>query len=286
MHRHTWRVLPQISHGGIPMMQHSPASSRALWQGTVSFGLATIPVRAYSATADEDLSLCRIHAACGTRVKQPTCCPTCDRQIAGHEIVRGYEHAPEQYITLTEEEIESLPVPTRAVVPIAQFVPAGEINPLQLEGAYYLAPGKGGDRAFALLAHALKVRGLVAVARITLRSRERACVIGYKRGTLVMRTLRTLHEVRDAPMVESPALSALEQEAALALVDMMTAQHLDHELTLDRHQRALQALIESKLSGQEAQEGPRAALLPPAPQEDLMALLRASMLAAQEVTCA
>ena len=128
---------------------------RAMWSGAISFGMVNIPVKLFSATSAKDVSFNLIHSTCGTRVQQKRWCPTDEVEVPWEEIVRGYEYAKGQYVTLTDEDFEQLPLPSKHTIDITAFVHSTEIDPVYYERSYYLEPDAKNEKAYALLLRAL-----------------------------------------------------------------------------------------------------------------------------------
>jgi len=116
--------------------------AKAIWSGSISFGMVTIPVRLFSATKSKDISFHLLHATDGTRLKQVRWCPTDEEEVPWNETVRGYEYAKDQYVTLTDKDFDRLPLPSKHVIDLSAFVEEKEIDPVFYERSYYLEPGE------------------------------------------------------------------------------------------------------------------------------------------------
>ena len=141
--------------------------ARAIWSGSISFGMVSIPVKLYGATESKDIAFHLLHATCGTRLKQVRWCPTDEVEVPWNETVRGYEYAKDQYVTLTDEDFEQLPLPSKHTIELTAFVEESEIDPVFYERSYYLAPGERAEKPYALLLKALEKKDLTALATIT-----------------------------------------------------------------------------------------------------------------------
>ena len=141
---------------------------RPLASGTISFGLVSIPVKLFSATeSSAAISFNMLHAKCGGRVKQQYICPRDDNAVVPREeMVKGYEFAKDRYVTFTPEELKALEEKASQQIEIAEFVPSDKIDPVYFDKAYYLGPEKGADRAYRLLAEAMRRSGKTALARL------------------------------------------------------------------------------------------------------------------------
>jgi len=252
---------------------------RSIWNGVVSFGMVSIPVKLYTGTQDKDISFHMLHKTDDTRIKMLRWCPEDERPVDMDEIVRGYEYARDQYVVLTEEDFEKLPLPSKHTIELTQFVDAEEIDPVFYEKSYWLEPDEGGVKPFALLMRALREKNLTAIAKIAIRNKERLCALRAKDGTLVLETLFYPDEIRiekqEAPDIE---VSQRELEMAFTLIELLH-EPFDPERYHDEYRRALMEVIQAKLDGQEIAEAPAPV---PANVTDLMSALKASVEAAKK----
>jgi DNA end-binding protein Ku len=242
--------------------------------------MVSIPVKLYGATESKDISFHLLHATCGTRLKQLRWCPTDEREVPWGEIVRGYEYAKDQYVTLTDEDFEKLPLPSKHTIELSAFVKEEEIDPVYYERSYHLAPDERAEKAYALLIRTLEKKGLTAIANITIRKKEQLCALRPKDGALMLETLYYPDEIRAQPEVslDKVKISDRELEMAFALIDLLR-KPFDPEEYKDHYREALNQLIEAKLEGREVVESP-------APKEakviDLADALRRSVEAAKK----
>ena len=253
---------------------------RSIWNGLISFGMVSIPVKLFTATESKDVSFHLLHQECNSRLKQLRWCPVCEREVEWGEIVRGYEWAKDQHVIMTDEDFEKLPLPSRRTIELSAFVKAEEIDPVYYEKSYYLEPDDVGLKPFALLMKALREKGLTAVAKIAIRNKERLCALRPMDGTLMLETLYYPDEIRVERGVELPEVQVSDRELEMAstLIDLL-ADAFEPEKYEDEYRQALMAIIEAKLQGEEFVEAPAAA---PAKVTDLMAALKASVEAAKK----
>ncbi len=253
--------------------------ARSIWNGVVSFGMVSIPVKLYAATESKDISFHLLHQACGSRLRQLRWCPACDREVGWEEVARGYEYAKDHHVILSEEDFEKLPLPSKNTIDISAFVKAEEIDPIFYEKSYYLEPEQTGVKPLALLRRALRERGLAAVAKLALRNKERLCILRPLDGTVILETLFYPDEVRVARGQEEAETPISERELAIAftLIDLLT-EPFEPEKYRDQYREALMEIIEAKLEGQELVEAPA----PPVEVIDLMTALKASVEAAKK----
>src|SRR5919198_1173176 len=155
----------------------APRSPRAIWSGTIAFGMVSIPVRLYTATESHDVRFHLLHKADNVRLKNVRWCPKHEKAIAWDDTVRGFEYAKGKYLPITDEELDHLPVKTIHTVDISDFVKLDEVDPIYFDKAYYLAPEETGVKAFTLLREALKETGRAAVAKVAIRDKENLCLV-------------------------------------------------------------------------------------------------------------
>src|SRR3954469_8740919 len=233
--------------------------ARAIWSGSISFGMVSIPVKLYPATESKDISFHLLHKKCHNRVKQMRWCPTDDEQVEWNDTERGYEYAKGQYVVLTEEDFEKLPLPSKHTIDLSAFVKAEEIDPVFYERSYYLEPGERAEKPYALLLKALGERKLNAVATITIRQKEQLCVLRSHEGTMMLETLYYPDEIRleRGVNLDNVKVSDRELEMAFTLIDILR-RPFDAGEYHDHYREALAQLIEAKLEGKQVVAAPAA----------------------------
>src|ERR687892_972913 len=168
---------------------------RAIWSGSISFGLLNVPVKLYSAVSKKSVSFRELRESDGSRVRHKRVAEADGEEVPYEEIVKGYEITPEQYVVLTRDELEELdPKKTRAIE-IQDFVDLDEIDPIYFDHPYYLGPDQGAERAYALLVKAMAEERTVAVARFVLRNKENLAALRPMDGVMTMATMRFADEV-------------------------------------------------------------------------------------------
>jgi DNA end-binding protein Ku len=228
-----------------------------MWSGAISFGMVNIPVKLFSATSAKDVSFNLIHSTCGTRVQQKRWCPTDEVEVPWEEIVRGYEYAKGQYVTLTDEDFEQLPLPSKHTIDITAFVQSTEIDPVYYERSYYLEPDAKNEKAYALLLRALEEKSLTGIATITMRKKEQLCSIRGQEGTLMLETLYYPDEVQLEREVDlsKVKIDNRELDMAFALIDLLK-KPFDPAEYKDHYREALAEVIDAKLEGKEVVTSP------------------------------
>lgn len=255
---------------------------RSIWKGTISFGLVTIPVKLYAATEQRDISFRQVHRADGGQIKFKRVCSACGQEVPYADVAKGYPLPTGEMVVLTDDDLAGLPLVTGRTIEVLQFSPAEQIDPILFAKSYYLEPEAVGVRPYVLLRTALERSGRVAVVKIALRQRESLATLRVRDGVFVLETMLWPDEVRnpDFPFLdEDIGVRAQELKMAASLIDTMTGD-FDPSQYRDEYREALEKLIETKISGQEAvrpAEAPGEAV----PAEDLVAALRASVEAAK-----
>ncbi|MBC7325465.1 MAG: Ku protein [Moorella sp. (in: Bacteria)] len=259
---------------------------RPLWKGAISFGLVNVPVKLYKATEDSGIKFNYLHARCRNPIQYRRYCPYCQVEVPAEEIVRGYEYEKGRYVILKEEDLESIPREETRSISILDFVDLEEIDPVFFDRAYYLVPAEMGHKAYALLRQAMATTGKIAIARVSLRTRESLAAVRVCGKALVLHTMFYPREVRrseDLPELNYEAnLHENEIKMAVTLINNLAARFEPEKYT-DAYRQALLELIEARVAGAEV-------AVPAARPEtgkvvDLMEALKASIeLAKKEKT--
>jgi DNA end-binding protein Ku len=257
--------------------------ARAIWSGTISFGLLNVPVKLYSAVSRKNVSFRELRASDGSRVRHKRVAEADGEEVPYEEIVKGYEIAPDQYVTMTREELEELdPKKTRAIE-ILDFVDLDEIDPIYFDHPYYLGPAAGAEKAYALLADAMADQKKVAIARFVLRNKENLAAIRATDKVLTMATMRFADEVVSPAEIEGVVAEDGEKprkqeiEMAKQLIASL-ATDFDPEKYRDEYREELISLIESKARGESVVAAVSEEPLP-TKAPDLMAALEESLAA-------
>ncbi len=252
---------------------------RSIWKGVITFGMVSIPVRLMAATEDKDVSFHQLHQDDHSRIKYKKWCPVDDREVSNDELVRAYEVTKGQYVEITDEDLEQLPLPSKHTIELAAFVKSEDIDPIYYEKAYYLEPEETGLKPYTLLARVLQKKDVAGVAKIALRNKEHLCALRPLDGTLVLNTLHYPDEIREHDE-ELPKVMVSDREMDIAgsLVEALS-EAFDPEKYHDNYREALLELISAKSEGRQvvSPEGPQ-----PEQVTDLMAALRASVEAARK----
>ncbi len=259
---------------------------RAIWSGSISFGLLNVPVKLYSAVSKKSVSFRELRESDGSRIRHRRVAEADGEEVAYEEIVKGYEIAPDQYVVVTRDELEQLdPKKTRAIE-IKDFVDLDQIDPIFFDHPYYLGPDRGAEKAYALLVEAMSASKKVAVARFVLRNKENLAALRPIDGVMTMATMRFADEVvspaeiAEAIEGEPGKPSAKELKMARALIESLAAE-FDPQQYRDEYREELLGLIERKAEGKSmvaaSSEAPQ-----PTKAPDLMAALEESLAAVRD----
>ena len=232
---------------------------RAIWSGSISFGMVTIPVKLFGATESRDIRFSLLHATCGTKLQQKRWCPTDEVEVPWTETARGYEFSKGRFVVLTDEDFEQLPLPSKHTIELNAFVEEREIDPVFYEKSYYLEPGERAEKPYALLLKALEEKKLSATASITIRKKEQLCVLRPLNGTIMLETLYYPDEIRQERGIDLDKVKVSERELEMAftLIELLKKPFEPSEYR-DHYREALAELIEAKLEGKEVVTAPPA----------------------------
>jgi DNA end-binding protein Ku len=259
---------------------------RTTWNGSLSFGLVTIPVGLAPATTPKarasDVTFRTLHRECGTPIKQKRWCPVHDREVPAEELVKGWEVSKGQFVIVEDADLEAIAQrDTSRAIEISRFVPLADVDPLFFDRTYYLAPSnaEAQRRPYVLLLDAMKETGMAAIGRMVIRGNENLVLIRPKGEALVLETLFLAEDVRSQAEIDEAveAIEVKEPELDLArqLIDSLVGEWEPTDLQSEYRQN-LRELLEAKLAGEEI-ETPEP--VPEAPVVDLMDALRKSVAA-------
>jgi DNA end-binding protein Ku len=254
--------------------------ARAIGTGSISFGLVSIPVKLYTATQSSgSISFNMLHQPpCGSRLKQQYICAREEVIVPRDEMVKGYEFAKDQYVVFTTEELKSLEERASQTIDITEFVPLDRVDPVYYDKPYYLAPEKGGEKAYHLLFEVMRESNRSALARYAARGKMYLVMIRPSEKGMVMQQLLYADEVRtwdDVPMPDTPTVREAELKLAHQLVEQIASETFEPTKYEDEVKKRTMADIERKVAGQEIEAAPTEEA--PAQVIDLMEALKASL---------
>ena len=248
-------------------------------KGAISFGLVYIPVSLYTATQDSDISFNQLHKADKSRIRYKKVCAHCGKEVEAKDIVRGFEYAKDQYVVITDEEIESIKTEKDRTVTILSFTSLDEISPVYYDKAYYVVPQKGGGKALELLRRAMLKTQRAALGKTVIGNSEKLLVIIPREDGMLIQTLLFQDDIKEIPVeYEQPKISDAELNMAEQLIGSMEAPFAPEQYK-DEFQEKLKALIADKIAGKavvKAKEEKPAMII------DLLEALKASVKSAEK----
>jgi DNA end-binding protein Ku len=254
--------------------------ARAIWKGSISFGLVNIPIALYPATRREELKFRLLRKSDLSPVNYKRVAEKDGREVSWDQIVKGYEYEKGKYVVLKDEDFQRVDLEATQTVDIKDFVNQEEIDPMFFYKPYYLEPQKGGDKAYALLRDSLKDTNKVGVAKVVIKTRQYLAGVKPEDGVLVLELMHFADELADAEKLHLPKkmeVGKREMNMAKSLIDSMTSKW-EPEKYKDDYREALMEVIEEKVEagGKEIEEKPRKA---PKPTKviDLVSVLQKSL---------
>ncbi|TDD58392.1 Ku protein [Kribbella antibiotica] len=257
---------------------------QAIWKGAISFGMVTIPIKVFSATEEKDISFRQVHVADGGRIRYKRICSIDGEEVPYSDIGKGYEMPDGRMIVLEPDDFADLPLTSKKVIDVLEFVPADQVDPLYLGKSYYLAADGGpGAKPYVLLRDALEGSELYALVKVALRSRESLGLLRTVDNILILQVMLWPDEIRDAAFAAPPEdveIRSQEKAMASSYIDTLRGE-FNPDQYHDEYRTALEQVVEAKAAGvplpaesdEEETEG--------AEVVDLVAALRASVEAAK-----
>lgn len=253
---------------------------RAMWKGSLAFGLVNVPVKVYAATEEKDVRFHQVHAADGGRISMVRRCSVCGEEVAYRDLAKAFETSDGRTVVMSDEDFDNLPVPGSHELEVVEFVPSEQVDPVLFDRSYYLEPDKAAVKPYVLLREALGRTDRTAVLKVVLRKRTQLAALRVRGDVLLLQTMRWPDEVRDAAfdvLEEDVTVKAAESSMADLLVESLSTD-FDPAAFTDEYREALLQVIEGKVAGGEAtapeaagEEAGDAAVI------DLMTALRASV---------
>ena len=260
--------------------------ARAIWSGSISFGLLNVPVKLYSAVARRGISLREIRESDGARIRHRRVAEGTDEEVPYEKIQKAFEITEGNYVPISKDEMAALAPKKSRAIEVQDFVDIAEIDPIYFDSPYYLGPADGAERAYSLLASAMEGSGKVAIARFVFRNKEHLAALRTDGGVLTLTTMRFADEVvppselEDVLPAEKPKVAKKEIEMAERLIDSLTSK-FEPTAYRDEYREELLGLIERKAEGKEVLT-PETAEPEATKTPDLMAALEESIAAVQD----
>src|SRR5882762_2799620 len=232
--------------------------ARALWKGSISFGLVNIPIELHTAVRNHRPKFRMLHAKDKSPVKFERVCIRDGHPVAWEDLVKGFEYAKGHFVVLTKEDFQAAAVEKTRAVDIIDFVRAEEIDDRYFETPYYLVPAKGGERAYALLREAIRESGRVGIAKFILRDAQHLAAVEVIENALVLTMMRFADELVDVRPFEFPSIEGVrkaELDMAKALVNSLAAEWDPAKYT-DEYRENLMKIIKAKMKGKQVRLEP------------------------------
>jgi DNA end-binding protein Ku len=248
---------------------------RAIWTGTISFGLVNVPVRMYSAIKEHKLHFHYLHEKDDSQIGYQKYCKLENKLVTDDEIAKAFEISKDKYVYLDDEDLAAAKVEGYRTIELTDFVPNEEIDPIYFEKTYYLGPSDGGEKVYALLARAMENSGLAGIGTYVMRDREHLGCIRIREGVLTLERLYFADEIRPAKGIKPSRVSVSKQELEMAeqLIDRFSGRFRPEKYK-DTYTDALKKIVRAKQRGKEVEVAPERE---EAEVPDLMEALRASL---------
>ena len=234
--------------------------AHAIWSGSISFGLVTIPVKLFTAVRSNDLRFNFLHKEDEGRIFNERHCTVCNEKVEYADLVRGFEYEKGQYVVVTDEDLKRVNVEATQSVEIVEFVDLDQINPMYFDTPYYLEPEKKGRHAYALLRESLREANKVGIARVVIRSREHLAALKPNGEALVLELMHYSNELVNQDDFEFPSLredvAPAELKVAKLLIDTMSSDTFEPDRFHDKYKEDVMAMIEARAAGKDVPEQP------------------------------
>jgi DNA end-binding protein Ku len=253
---------------------------RAIWSGSIAFGLVNAPVKMYAAIDEHDLELHLVHKKDGSRIGYEKVCKKEGKEVPSDEIVKAYELDDGELVYLEDEDFEAAGEKTYRAIEVLDFVPHEQIDPIAFRRAYYLGPAEGGEKIYTLLVKAMEESGLSAIARYVFHEKQQLGCLRVRNGVITLENMLFADEIRPEKGIAPRKSSVPKQELEMAqmLIDRLTTD-FDHKKYKDEYRDRLLAIVKRKQKGEDVHEA--APVEEEEEQPDLLAALRASVEAAK-----
>ncbi|AMY25222.1 non-homologous end joining protein Ku [Rhodococcoides fascians] len=223
---------------------------RSIWKGSIAFGLVNVPVKVYSATEQHDIRFHQVHAKDGGRIKYDRICQECGKSVQFADIDKAYDSPDGERVILTDDDFDKLPAAEKHEIPVLEFVPTEQIDPILYDKSYFLEPDSSSPKAYVLLRETLEETERTALVHFTLRQKTRLAALRVRDNVLVIQTLLWPDEVRAAEfpsLDDAPSARPQEMKMATSLVESMSSEFDPTEYT-DDYQIELRKLIDETLA--------------------------------------
>lgn len=222
----------------------------SIWTGTISFGLVSIPVKVFSATTSHDVSFNLLHNKCKGRINLQNWCPQCEEVVPRSDLIKGYQYEKDRYVTVEEEDLNSVKPESSSNMDILQFIKIDEVDPIYFDKTYYLGPDKGSKKTFALLTKAMEQTKRAAIGKVVMRSHEYLALVRPGMKGLMMHLMLYPDEIRENENLVTNDTDLKDKEIQLAreLIDNLTETFDPSQFKSD-YVAAMEEMLEAKIKG-------------------------------------
>ncbi|MDB6154557.1 MAG: Ku protein [Chthoniobacteraceae bacterium] len=252
---------------------------RAIWKGSISFGLVNIPIALYPATRSEELKFRLLRESDHSPVNYKRVAEADGKEVPWNQIVKGYEHEKGKFVILKDEDFQRVDIEATQTVDIIHFVKLEEVNPIYFFKPYYMEPQKGGDKAYVLLREALRTSNQIAIAKVVIKTRQHLAAVKPQEKGLMLELMHfstELIDVDEFKMPETKEVAKQELQMAKALVASMSAEW-DPAEYVDEYRDALEKVVEEKIKRGDKAPAKSVRLRKPTRVVDLVAVLQKSL---------
>lgn len=226
---------------------------RAIWKGTISFSLVSIPIKIYTATEAKEIEFHTLCNVCHTPLHYKRWCPKCEKEIAWKDIKKGFKISEKKWVILEKEEIDKLKLKSTKSIDVQSFVDISQIDPIYFEKSYYIVPDEAGVKPYSLFVEALRLANKAAIGKVVLRDKEYLVALRPFRKGITMHVLHYLGEIREIDQLSElkklVIVSKEELELAKALIGKLTEEEFDVTQYKDQYTESLKKLIKAKAEG-------------------------------------
>jgi len=231
---------------------------KAIFSGTISFGLVTIPIKIYTATQPKEVEMHNLCGVCNTPLVYKRWCPKCQKEVEWNEIKKGFRISKEEWVVIEKSEIESIKLKSTKTIEILMFTDPSQLDPLFIQKSYIIVPAEEGLKAYSLLVEALSLLNKIAIGKVTLKNKEYVVALRAYKEALLMHALYYKNEIKDISKLSElkslPKVTKEEIELARVLIEKLSKEKLELEQFKDEYSEKLKQLIKAKVEGKQIVE--------------------------------
>lgn len=231
---------------------------KAIFSGTISFGLVLIPIKIYTATQPKEIEFHNLCNVCNTPLTYKRWCPKCQKEVEWNKMKKGFRISKERWVIVEKSELDSIKLKSTKTIEIKFFTDPSQLDPLFIQKSYIVVPAEEGVKAYSLLAEALSLLNKIAIGKVTLKNKEYVVALRAYKEALLMHALYYQNEIKDISKISElkglPKVTKEEIELARVLIEKLTKEKLSLEEFKDEYSQKLKELIKAKIEGKEIVE--------------------------------